>query len=96
MPDDDKVALEPRREAADLFDWLADRQVPATLKPFCLSCCMPSFRMSWARFFSSSRSSSGRKPSVRNMLEGIPATARSRTPCTTPSGACSLRRVLST
>ena len=31
--------------------------------------------MSCARFFSSSRSSSGRKPSVRNMLEGIPATA---------------------
>src|SRR5712692_2664374 len=48
---------------------------PATLKPFCLSCCRPSFRMSWARFFSSSSSSSGRKPSVRNMLEGIPATA---------------------
>src|SRR5437879_3556763 len=49
---------------------------PATVKPFFLSWAMPSFSTSWARFFSSSSSSSGRKPSVRNMLEGIPATAR--------------------
>src|SRR5262245_44679636 len=48
---------------------------PVALKPRSRSVRMPSSSTAWVRFFSSSRSSSGTKPSVRNRLGGMLATA---------------------
>src|SRR5690349_19290762 len=49
--------------------------VPEALKPRSRSVRMPSSRIAWVRFFSSSSSSSGTKPSVRKRLGGMLATA---------------------